>query len=231
MVTLILKEKILLAADIWSFSFEVPRHFSWEGGQHIVAILEHPHPDNRGTARALSLASAPFEGQVRLISHFPEGGSTFKQALRALPVGSQLQATEPQDSFLHEGQPFPDVFVAGGVGCATIRSLLLDRDHLGETLTARLLYYAPSGQHLFREDFDLLAERQEDFTVKYLVAEELHEQGGIKEVESRPDATYCFSGVYARETLHPGMVAEQAKKMNGEERTEVELLAKAVGLI
>ena len=230
MVTLTLKEKVLLTSDIWSFSFDAPRDFTWEGGQHTVAILEHPNPDNRGAARALSLASAPFEGWVRLVTHCPKKGSTFKQALRDLPVGGQLQATDPQDSFLHEGRPFPDVFVAGGIGCATIRSLLLDRDHLGETLRSRLLYYAPSGQHLFREELDRLAERQDGFSVKYLTADNLQEKGGIKEVESRPDATYCFSGVYARETLRSDTIADHSKKMEGEERIEIELLAKVAGL-
>jgi len=230
MYNLILKTKVLLTADIWSFSFEVPRHFSWKGGQHIVAILAHSNPDNRGTARALSLASAPFEGHINLVTHCPENGSTFKHALRDLPVGGQLQATEPQDSFLREGQPFPEVFITGGVGCATIRALLLDRDHQKEVLAGKLLYYAPFGQHLFQEELNQLAERQDGFTVKYLTAQDLHEQGGIKEVENRTDATYCFSGVYARETLHPDMVAQQVKKMTGEERAEVELLAQIAGL-
>lgn len=231
MFTLLLHEKTVLTSDIWSFVFGVPRHFSWEGGQHIVAILEHANPDSRGTARALSLASAPFEGQIRLVTHCPEKCSSFKQALCNLPVGGQLLATDPQDSFLREGQPFPEVFVAGGIGCATIRSLLLDRDHMGQALRARLLYYAPSGQHLFKRELDELAERQAGFTVKYLTDEQLHEQGGIKEVESRRDATYCFSGVYARETLRLGTITDQAQAIGGEERTEVELLAKVAGLI
>jgi len=220
-----------LVADIWSFTFEVPHHFEWQGGQHVVVILEHPNPDSRGTARALSIATAPFEKSLVLITHCPDEGSSFKYALRDLKLGATVQMTPPQASFHADFTGEPTVIVAGGVGAVAIRSMLMDADHQGTSISCRLAYYAPSNQHLFKDDFELLAKKQPGFSVQYLIDENLQEVGALKETEDRSAGHYYFSGVYAREVVSAEELQAPVSESSSEARKEVERLAKMSGLV
>jgi ferredoxin-NADP reductase len=231
MITTRLQHKELLVAVIWRFTFEVPRHFSWEGGQHAIVIVENDNMDDRGNARPLSIITAPFENSLQFVTHIPADASTFKRALRDLEIGDSITLTLPQASFQSELGADPAVFVVGGIGAGSIRSLLMDKDHQGVDLHVRLIYYAADGQHLFKKDFDAIASKHKGCSVEYLVAEDLHEKGGIKEVERRMDAKYYFSGVYTRELLSHDQIPEHVAGPFSDERREVELLARAAGLI
>lgn len=226
-----LVSKQCVVADIWSFRFEVPHGFSWHGGQHVVVILEHEGMDDRGNSRALSIATAPHEKVLQFITHCPDQGSSFKRALKALPISGTITITPAEDSFQAGFGDGPTTLLVGGVGMTTIRAVLMDRDHAGKALPDTLMYYAPAGQHLFKTDLDGLAARHPEFSVHYVVSEDLKEKGGIKEVEQRPDATYVFSGVYTREMLAHGEIAGRVAGPETDERKEVELLSKVTGLL
>ena len=50
-----LTHKELVVGDIWSFTFAIPKGFSWHAGQHTVVMINNE-------ARALSMATAFYEG-------------------------------------------------------------------------------------------------------------------------------------------------------------------------
>jgi ferredoxin-NADP reductase len=231
MTTLLLTEKRNVVADIWSFTFSVPPNLVWSGGCHTVVMLDHQNPDDRGTARALSIASLPFEHAITFLTHCPEECSTFKRALRNLPTGGSVTITPPQPSFATPWESGRAVFIVGGVGSAAVRSLLVERDREGASFDARVIYHAPKGEHLFQEDFNALAKKHPDLTVEYRVVNDLHEQGGVKQVSQQPGAKFYFSGVYTREMLLHDEIAEHVAGPASPEREEVEAMAKMSGLL
>jgi ferredoxin-NADP reductase len=224
-----LRSKKNLVADIWQFVFVVPHEFTWHGGQHVVAIVQHERADSSGISRALSIASAPHERQLVFVTHCPRAGSTYKQALKNLQVGDEISLTAAQDSFVANRPSGPCVYLAGGVGCAAIRSLLTDLDHaLAGGVTGEVYCYAPSGEQLFHEDFTTLATRNPGLKISFLQLDGLHEVGGIKNVELRGDTTYYFSGVYARE-MHTGSeLAANTQLLSGGD--EAGVLAQSAGI-
>ena len=99
MLNLRLKEKRLLVGDIWQFFFERPRDFSWQAGQHVVLVLEHPNPDERGIDRALSIASAlPGLMTLSLVKSMPAMWQAYWNIARGWPPPKRM--TSDPSSFL-----------------------------------------------------------------------------------------------------------------------------------
>jgi hypothetical protein len=76
-----------------------------------------------------------------------------------------------------------------------------------------------------------LAKKHPDLTVEYRVVNDLHEQGGVKQVSQQPGAKFYFSGVYTREMLLHDEIAEHVAGPASPEREEVEAMAKMSGLL
>ena len=126
------------------FVFAVDRPFTYEPGQYMEWTLPHKRVDSRGNRRYFTLASSPTEPNLRLGISLPQGGSSFKRALVALPQHgkrSALSATQLGGDFvMPKDAGIKLVFLAGGIGITPFRSMikyLLDRH---ETRDIILLY-------------------------------------------------------------------------------------------
>jgi ferredoxin-NADP reductase len=168
---LILVAKRPETGDVVSFMFRSDTLLSWQAGQFLHYTLPHPQPDNRGITRYFTIASAPFEGHVMLTTRFAsERSSSFKRALRELPVGAAVEVGEPDGDFVLGDPGDEHVLIAGGIGVTPFRAILLDLDHRELPINATLLYANRTTEFVYKVEMDRLAGQHPRLMVRYLVS-------------------------------------------------------------
>jgi ferredoxin-NADP reductase len=98
----------------------------FEPGQYFfVTLPDIGHQDDKGLRRHISVVTSPNDkGVLGLATRLRD--SAFKQTLRELPVGTEVEVEPPKGDFgLPEPSTRPLVFVAGGIGITVFRSMLL----------------------------------------------------------------------------------------------------------
>lgn len=119
-----------------AFHFEKPSGFSFKPGQAIDVVLIGPPAGDADSAKhTFSLISAPFQGELAIATRMRD--STFKRALKALPIGSPAKLEGPFGSLtLHNNHARPAIFIAGGIGITPFMSILRQatRDQLPQHL-------------------------------------------------------------------------------------------------
>ena len=95
-----------------------PGHYFW------VELPDRGHDDDKGLRRHISIVTSPTEpGVVGLATRLRD--TAFKQTLKELEVGDEVEVEEPKGSFLlPEDTGVEYVFVAGGIGITVFRSML-----------------------------------------------------------------------------------------------------------
>ena len=113
-----------VAQGTMAFRLMKPAGFSFKLGQAIdVNLIDPPGPDAASAHHTLSLVSAPFEDQLMVATRMR--ASAFKQARKALPVGSPAKLEGPFGSLtLHNDRARPTVFIADGIGITPFMSML-----------------------------------------------------------------------------------------------------------
>ena len=158
---------------VMSFLFRSDAPLKWQAGQFLHYSLPHPDADDRGITRYFTIASAPFEGHVMLTTRFAsERSSSFKRALRQLPVGAAVDVDEPEGDFVAGAPDDTHVLIAGGIGVTPFRAILLDLEHRGLPINATLLYANRTPHFVYQAEMDRLAGRHPDLVVRYLVSPE-----------------------------------------------------------
>jgi ferredoxin-NADP reductase len=107
-------------------------------GQYFwVELLDPPFQDEKGARRHISVVTSPTEpGVIGLCTRLRE--SAFKRSLADLPLGAEVEIEQPKGDFvLPEESSRPLVFVAGGIGITTFRSMLryIQDKRLGHQVT------------------------------------------------------------------------------------------------
>ena len=94
------------------------------GQYFFVTLPEAGHQDERGLRRHITVVTPPNErGVLGFATRMRD--SAFKQTLRELPVGTEVDVEPPKGSFaLPPETSRPLVFVAGGIGITVFRSML-----------------------------------------------------------------------------------------------------------
>ncbi len=129
----------MVAENTLAVRITKPADFTFKPGQAIRLTILADAPAGAGEARVLSIASAPHEADLTVITRLRD--SAFKQALQALPEGTDLQVTGPLGSFMRDkDQDHPSVFLAGGIGITPFLSMIRDADHLGHLKQTTLFY-------------------------------------------------------------------------------------------
>lgn len=180
---LILVAKRPETEDVMSFMFRSDALLKWQAGQFLQYTLPHPDADDRGIARYFTIASAPFEGHVMLTTRFAsERSSSFKRALRQLPVGAAVEVGEPDGDFVVGDPGDEHVLIAGGIGVTPFRAILVDLDHRELPIKATLLYANRTPDFVYKAEMDRLAGRHPGLVVRYLVSPERVTQPSIRAV-------------------------------------------------
>jgi ferredoxin-NADP reductase len=169
--------------DVTSFLFRSDAPLKWQAGQFLHYSLPHPDADDRGIERYFTIASVPFEGHVMLTTRFASGrSSSFKRALRQLPVGAAVEVSEPDGDFVVGDPADQHVLIAGGIGVTPFRAILLDLDHREMPINATLLYANRTPDFVYKAELDRLASRHPGFVVRYLVSPERVSHASIRAV-------------------------------------------------
>jgi ferredoxin-NADP reductase len=107
-------------------------------GQYFwIELLDPPYQDDKGPRRHISAVTSPTErGVIGLCTRLRD--SAFKRSLAELPIGAEVEVEPPKGTFvLPEDTARPLVFVAGGIGITTFRSMLryIQDEHLPHRVT------------------------------------------------------------------------------------------------
>lgn len=137
----LLMDKEEIARDTLAFRMSRPKGFQFAAGQSVyVSMPDLKKADGKGRLRTFSIASAPQDADLEIATR--RTSSCFKRHLAAAANGSLIRIEGPYgDLSLHEDVSRPAVFLAGGIGLAPFRSIVLDATNRG--LQHRLfLFYA-----------------------------------------------------------------------------------------
>ncbi len=195
-MTLVLAAKRLETHDVTSFLFRSEEPLRWQAGQFLRYRLPHSEPDARGTTRYFTIASAPFEGHAMLTTRFTgERSSTFKRALRGLPIDAQVEVDTPAGDFTLPDPGLPHVLIAGGIGITPFRAMLLDLDHREHPLNATLLYANRTSDFVYLREIDALRRRHPRLVVRHFVSPQRISQDSIASVVPELEAAvFLVSG-------------------------------------
>jgi glycine betaine catabolism B len=122
--TLKFVEKMQEAKDTYSLWFEPSKRFDFVPGQFLEWTLPHPKNDSRGIRRFFSIASAPTDKRIRLVTKTNPKPSTFKKTLLAMKPGDELTVSSLEGEFTMPKHDKKLVFIAGGVGVTPFLSMV-----------------------------------------------------------------------------------------------------------
>lgn len=207
---LVLGAKRLETRDVTSFLFRSEEPLHWQPGQFLRYRLPHPEPDDRGTTRYFTIASAPFEGHVMLTTRFAgQRSSTFKRALRELPIDAHVEVNEPAGDFTLPNPDLPHVLVAGGIGITPFRAMLLDLDHRERPLNATLLYANRTVDFVYRGEIDVLCRHHPRLVVRHFVSPQRITRDAIASVVRELEAAvFLVSGPEPFVEMLEGMLSD-----------------------
>jgi phenol hydroxylase P5 protein len=156
-----LVEARMLTPTIRGLWLKPDRKLGFQAGQYLM--LKVPGVDGE---RAFSIANGPDEALIELhIRRVPEGRAT-GWLHDTLQVGQTLEFTAPSGRFfVRKSAELPLIFVAGGSGLSSPKSMILDLLAEGCTLPITLVQGARNEAELyFRELFEGLAEKHPNFS-------------------------------------------------------------------
>ncbi len=123
-----------------AFYFERPAVFTFKAGQFIDLMLPNPpKTDSEGNTRAFTIASAPAEDHLMVVTRLRD--TAFKRVLLNIPLETEACIEGPFGNLtLPESTTRPLVFLAGGIGITPFRSMLVEAatQHLSHRL---VLFY------------------------------------------------------------------------------------------
>jgi phenol hydroxylase P5 protein len=134
----------------------------FQAGQYVNVHF----PGDIGS-RAFSLASVPSQGgEVELNIRIVPGGVATTWAHEHLKVGDALRISGPYGRFfVRKSENSPSLFMAGGSGLSSPRSMILDLLEEGSDLPITLVYGQRNLSELYyHEEFLALAEKYPNFT-------------------------------------------------------------------
>lgn len=179
--TAIVTEIESLAPSILQLTVSFSADFAFEPGQYV----DFRFPE--GVSRAYTIASAPQRPEaVQLCVRI--GAGRGGEALRKLEPGAEVQIDGPYGDFLLPADdPTGVVFLAGDVGIAPVRSIVLHLLAIKDPRRIVVLYEPDQRNILYAGDFDPLAR----------AGEIVHESGPIETLVERNRAVIKESIVMA----------------------------------
>ncbi len=192
------------SSDVTSFIFEPEGELNFKPGQFLHYTLHHEPTDNRGSDRWFTVSSAPFEKTAKITTRFAkEKGSTFKEALKNLKVGDEIEAEGPEGDFtvdpstLRRAQgrtelnqsatssgPGGMVFIAGGIGITPFRSIILQLHHDNQPINVNLLYGNRNQEIVFKDEFEGIQKSHPEFKIHYIISPERIDEATIQRLVS-----------------------------------------------
>ncbi|HPE62187.1 MAG TPA: 2Fe-2S iron-sulfur cluster binding domain-containing protein [Thiolinea sp.] len=149
---------------------------AFQAGHYINLLI----PGLEHQPRAFSIASPPSEEHlIELNVALVEGGEGTTWLHNKLKVGDEIRFSGPYGRFyVRESAPEPMLFLAGGSGLSSPKSMILDLFERGETRPVTFIYGARTQDELYyRELFEELAAEHANFTYLPVLSEEPPDSG------------------------------------------------------
>ncbi len=107
-----------------AFEFRKPPDWTFTAGQFVdITLPSPPETDSEGNTRGFTVASAPYEGAIMITTRMRD--TAFKRVLKTMPLESEVKIEGPFGELtLQDDASRPAVFLAGGVGVTTSRSIV-----------------------------------------------------------------------------------------------------------
>ena len=116
-ISLVFKERRALTPTTDEYIFTPNKPINFTAGQYLEVQLPHKKADFRGYRRSFSMTSAPGTNEIAFGIKFYTPSSSFKSALKALPIKSTISVTGYWGDFVLPKNPTtPVLYVAGGIG-------------------------------------------------------------------------------------------------------------------
>lgn len=163
---------VALTPTIKALHFELGEAIHFQAGQYINLTL--PGADGE-LKRAFSLANPPATGTaIELNVRIVPGGEATRYLHQNLKVGDRLSLSGPYGRFfVRKSAAQPLIFMAGGSGLSSPRSMILELLAQDQELPITLVYGQRSRAELYYHDeFTALAERHGQFTYVPALSEE-----------------------------------------------------------
>lgn len=163
--TVKLTGKRQIADGTMEFLLEKPAGFQFKAGQFLDIILRGAAgAPKRDYIHGFSIVAGPFEDYLAVATRMR--GSPFKEALRALPDGSEVQLDASYGNFtLPKDSDRPVVFLIGGIGVTPVRSMIAQATHDQSDQRLVLLHANSRPENApFTEDFRHFARANPNFT-------------------------------------------------------------------
>lgn len=162
-IKLISKE--MVAEGTMAFHFQKPDGFVYQAGQYgDFTLINPPETDDEGDKRTFSLASAPFEPDVKITTRLRD--TAFKRTLKNMPEGTEIQFEGPFGSLvLPKDTSKTAVFLTGGIGATLVRSMVAQATHESQA-NKMVFFYSNSKPEnaVFMEEFTRYAQQNPHFT-------------------------------------------------------------------
>ncbi|PIT98470.1 MAG: hypothetical protein COT71_00470 [Candidatus Andersenbacteria bacterium CG10_big_fil_rev_8_21_14_0_10_54_11] len=146
-------------------------NYQVNGQRSVEYTVRHRGTDARGSRRYFTIASVPTERNILLTTHMVASGSSFKRALRKLPIGGAVSAGQVAGDFVLPADRAQKLgFIAGGVGMTPFRSMvqwLLDTRQQRDIV---LVYAAHCEADLAFRDVFMAAAAQMNMRVVYVLS-------------------------------------------------------------
>jgi ferredoxin-NADP reductase len=159
-----LKSREEVAEGTMAFHLEKPADFQFKAGQYAdISLINPPETDSQGIIRRFSIASAPYENELLIVTRMRN--SAFKRVLATVPFGTEVKLEGPMGSFtLHKNHAKAAVFLAGGIGITPFLSMLRQA---AEEKLSHLLYLFYSNRRpkdaAFLKDLEILSKLNANF--------------------------------------------------------------------
>ena len=116
--------------EIYSYIFKSNDIKTWLEGDNSQVSLEY-----KGVAisKKLSLASIPFESEIRITTRIVKEMSDYKKAFKNLKIGDKVSISSPKSGLRFKRDDSPVIILSNGVGIAVTRAFMkvFDNDSRG----------------------------------------------------------------------------------------------------
>ncbi len=168
-------------------TFRFARVFDYLPNQFVTLKL-HGIQDPWGPMRRFSLSSSPTEDHLSITTKLT--GSPFKEGLLALRPGDEAQVMGPLGHFVLDPER-PAVMIAGGIGIAPFRGMILYAADRGLEIPIILLYSNRTPEDItFRGELDGLAQKLPHLRVLHTISRPADAKLGWRGRVGRIDAGF-----------------------------------------
>jgi ferredoxin-NADP reductase len=200
---------------VHTFVFEPEEPITWQPGQYMHYVFDHPSADSRGNERWFTIASPPFEKDIHITTRITsDKGSSFKQALLDLKPGDTVEADGPEGDFVLKEGDFHHILTAGGIGITPYYAMLSQLAHDNEPANVDLLYANSDDKFIFDDELTAWAIKDPTLKIHKFVDKRITEED-LKPFVGDPKNLFYISGpepmVESYEELLPKLGVDKDK--------------------